>query len=127
MARSSVRRSNAAGGLVRLARASAVAQSTARPSEGWQGLLALLLGGCVGACGAGVGEALLAIDGAPAGLDQHLPAAAEEVLADAGLDDGALKLGRAVEDGQEAARHEVVEAALVAIEPAEVLLARWSG
>ena len=70
-----------------------------------------------------VGQALLAVGRAPAGLDQHLAAGAEQVLADARLDDGALEARGGVEDRQEAARDHVVDAALVAGQPGEVVVA----
>ena len=69
-----------------------------------------------------LGARLLAVDGAPAGLDQHPAAGAEHVLGHGGLHAGALELRVGVEDGQEALGHEVVDLQLVRAHAAEVVL-----
>ena len=69
-----------------------------------------------------LGARLLAVDRAPAGLDQHPAAGAEHVLGHGGLHAGALELGIGVEDGQEALGHEVVDLQLVRAHAAEVVL-----
>ena len=64
----------------------------------------------------------LAVDAAPARHDQDLAAGAEDVLGDRRLDARVLELGVRVEDGEEAARDEVVDAAVVVAHLLELVL-----
>ena len=60
-----------------------------------------------------LGVGLLAVDAAPARHEHHLAARAEDVTGDLGLDARVLEHGLGVEDGEEAARDDVVDAAVV--------------
>ena len=88
--------------------------------QGGQRLLGLLV--ALPACSVRVVHAL-PVGGAPAGLDHHLAAAAEEVLGHPRLDHGALEARGGVEDGQEAPRDHVVDPLLVAPEARDVVVA----
>ena len=69
----------------------------------------------------------LAVDAAPAGHEQDPAARAEHVLGDRRLDARVLEHRLGVEDGQEAARDEVVDAAVVVAHLLDAVLAASSG
>jgi hypothetical protein len=72
--------------------------------------------------GLGLGGHLLAVDRAPAGLDQHPAARAEDVLGDGRLHAGALEHRVGVEDRQVALCDQVVDLQLVGTHPRQVVL-----
>ena len=92
----------------------------------------LLVGALVLVGGAAVALGQLAVDAAPAGDEQDAAARAEDVLLDRRLDARVLEDRVGLEDGQEAARDEVVDAAVVVAELREVvrqfvgMIAWWS-
>ena len=82
----------------------------------------LLLAALVVVAGGSSPSAHLAVDAAPARHEQHLAAGAEDVLGDRGLDARVLEHRLGMEDGEEAAGDEVVDAPVVVAHLVEVVL-----